>query len=75
MDDDREYRRHGYRYGMFGFPYGRMIFLIIIGIVLILWGISEFLGINLWHYIWPVIAVILGIMIILGAIFSQRRRY
>lgn len=71
MDDDREH----YRRGWFGFPYGHLVLPLIIGIILILWGLSDLLGIDLWHYIWPVIAIVLGILIILGGIFGRHRRY
>ena len=70
-DNDQEYQRHR----MYRFPYFRLIFLLIVGIVLILLGLSSLFGIDVWHYIWPVIAIILGLVIILGVIFGQRRRY
>lgn len=69
MDDDREY----YHRREFGFPYGRLIFPLIIGIILILWGVSDLFGIDLWRYIWPIIAIVLGILIILGAVFGRHR--
>lgn len=71
MDDDRE----PYHRGWFGFPYGHLILPLIIGIILIVWGLSDLFGIDLWHYVWPIIAIVLGILIILGAIFGRRRRY
>lgn len=71
MDDDREH----YRRGWFVFPYGHLVVPLIIGIILILWGLSDLLGIDLWHYIWPVIAIVLGILIILGGVFGRHRRY
>jgi Na+/citrate or Na+/malate symporter len=71
MDDDREH----YHRRWFGFPYGHLIWPLLIGILLILWGLSDLLGIDLWHYIWPAIAIVLGILVILGGIFGRRRRY
>ena len=57
------------------FPYGRIIFALIIGIILIFAGISALLGIDIWQYFWPIIAILLGILIIIGAIFGRHKRY
>lgn len=70
MDDDREYYR-----GWYGFSYWRLIWPILIGTVLILLGLSALLGIDIWQYFWPALAIILGLLIIFGAIFGRRRRY
>ena len=72
MDEDRKHRHH---HGWFGFPYGHLVWPLLIGIILILLGLSALLGINLWHYIWPIIAIVLGILIISGGIFSRHKRY
>ena len=71
MDDDHKH----YHRGWFGFPYGHLVWPLIIGIILILWGLSDLLGIDIWHYIWPILAIVLGILIILGGIFGRRRGY
>ncbi|MGZ7135861.1 MAG: hypothetical protein ACXVHY_08285 [Methanobacterium sp.] len=70
-DDEEDYYRH--RHNMF--PYGRLIFALIIGIILIFAGVSALLGIDVWQYFWPIIAILLGLLIIIGAIFGRRRRY
>ena len=63
----------------FGLPNGGMIAGVIFGIIVILAGLGLYLqetgyiG-NFWNILWPVIIVILGTLILLGAIYGQRRR-
>jgi len=71
MDNRREYRRNR----LFGFPYSHLIWPLVIGIILICAGLSDLIKIDIWHYIWPVIAIVLGILIIVGGIFSGKRNY
>ena len=71
MADDRQ----NYRYGWFGIPYARIFWPLLIGIILIILGVSALLGIDIWHYFWPIIAIIIGLLIIFGVILSPRRRY
>jgi uncharacterized membrane protein YvbJ len=68
---ERRYRR---RNDYFGFPNGGMIVGLIFGVVLILFGVSSFYGISLGRYIWPILIVIFGIMIAIGALSNSRRR-
>jgi hypothetical protein len=60
----------------FGLPNGGMIVGIIIGIIIILVGLSLFLqttyGITIDF--WPIILIIFGLLILAGAL-SRRRRY
>jgi hypothetical protein len=56
------------------FTYGRLIWPLLIGILLILWGFSDLFRIDFWRYIEPTIAIIPGILIILGVIFGYRRK-
>ncbi len=53
----------------FGLPNGGMIVGIIIGVIIILVGLSFFLHIEFW----PFIIIIFGVLIMLGAIFGRRR--
>ena len=63
----------------FGLPNGGMIVGIVIGVIIILVGLGLFLqatygiSINFWQYIWPFIIIIFGILILLGALYRQRR--
>jgi uncharacterized membrane protein YvbJ len=57
----------------FGLPHGNIIGPVIIGIILILVGLSSIYGFEIWRYLWPALIVIIGILIIVGAIYSTRR--
>jgi hypothetical protein len=54
----------------FGLPHGGAIFGLIIGVIIILWGISYIAEIDLW----PLIIIIFGILIVAGAIYKFGRR-
>jgi uncharacterized membrane protein YvbJ len=79
--DDREERyhhRHDRRYRhrdeAFGLPNGGMVVGLLFGLLLILFGISAYYGISLWKYLWPIIIVVVGILIIADAISNYARR-
>jgi len=63
----------------FGLPHGGMIVSLVIGIVIILVGLGLFLqitygiSINIWQYLWPLIIIIFGVLILLGGIYGRRR--
>jgi hypothetical protein len=64
----------------FGLPHGGAIVGLVIGIIIILVGLSQVPGIlpseiNLWDYIWPLVIIIFGILLIAGALYSYSRRY
>ena len=71
MDNRREYRRRR----LFGFPYGHLIWPFVIGIILICAGLSDLIKIDIWHYIWPAIAIALGILIIIGGLLGSKIEY
>jgi hypothetical protein len=56
----------------FGLPHGGAIFSIILGLIIILWGVREFLG---WSIDFgPFLIIIIGILIVGGAIYGITRR-
>jgi hypothetical protein len=62
----------------FGLPNGGMIVAIVFGFIIVLVGLGLFLEasgviISFWGYLWPVIILIFGFLIILGALFGRRR--
>jgi len=57
----------------FGLPHGGTIFGLIIGIIIIVVGISLLAGIDLEHA-WPLILLIFGVLIIGGAIYTLTRK-
>ena len=79
-DRNRRYRHHHrdrryrHRNEIFGLPNGGMIVGLLFGILLILFGVSAYYGVSLWRYLWPIIIVIVGILIIAGAISDYARR-
>jgi uncharacterized membrane protein YvbJ len=80
-DDERYHRRHHrddryyrQRQECFGLPHGNIIGPLIGGIILILIGVSAFTGFEIWQYFWQVIVIILGVLIIVGAIYGAMKR-
>ncbi len=61
----------------FGLPNGAAIVGIVIGIIIVLAGLSFFLQAtyNISITFWPIIIVIIGILIVAGAIYRSRHRY
>jgi hypothetical protein len=59
----------------FGLPYGNLIIGIIIGLILIIGGLSSIYGFQLpWQYIGSALIILIGILIIAGAIYRARRK-
>ena len=60
----------------FGLPHGGTIVGIIIGAIIILVGLTSFLQItyNINVEFWPFIIIIIGILILVGALFGRRRQ-
>ena len=75
--DKHHHRSHDYRKRQrdecFGLPHGNIIGPIIFGVILILVGLSSVYGFDIWQYIWPALIVIIGLLIIIGAIYRARR--
>lgn len=61
----------------FGLPHGGAIAGLVIGLIIILvgfsWLISRVAGIEI--DVWPVIVIIFGILILVGALYGLRSRY
>jgi hypothetical protein len=62
----------------FGLPNGGLIAGIVFGAIIIIVGLGLFLEssgfiVNFWNIFWPIIIVIIGILILLGALYRQRR--
>jgi uncharacterized membrane protein YvbJ len=58
----------------FGLPHGGAIVGLIIGMIIILVGVSSLLKIELWDYLWALLIVVVGILIVAGALYSYTRR-
>ncbi len=59
----------------FGLPYGGAIVGLVIGIIIILAGISWIAGIDIGRYIWPLVVIVFGILIVAGALYGYGRRH
>ena len=57
----------------FGLPHGGLIVGLILGIIIIIAGLSLLVGIALWFF-WPVILIIFGILIIVGVLYGLSRK-
>lgn len=61
--------------GCFGFPHGGLVFGLLIGAIIILMGLLSLLsGVEGLRFFWPLLIVILGVMITVGALYSLTRR-
>jgi len=59
----------------FGLPHGGAIIGLVIGIIIILVGLSMLPGIEIGKYIGAVLVIIFGILILAGALYRYSRRY
>ena len=62
----------------FGLPNGGMIASLIFGIIIVFVGLGLFLQAsnvieNFGNYIWPIILIIFGLLVLAGALFSRRK--
>jgi hypothetical protein len=63
----------------FGLPHGGMIVAVIFGVIILLVGLGSLLQasgyiFDFWQYLWPLIIVIIGVLVILGGLFGRRHR-
>ena len=58
----------------FGLPHGGAIVGLVIGIIIILAGISWLAGIDIGRYIWPLVVIVFGILIVAGTLYGYSRR-
>ncbi len=58
----------------FGLPHGGSIAGLVIGFIIILWGITHFLGEDFGEYLWPFIIIIFGTLMVAGALYTMGRR-
>ena len=58
----------------FGLPHGGSIAGLIIGFVIILWGLSSVLDINFGSYLWTIVIIIFGTLMVAGALYTMNRR-
>jgi len=59
----------------FGLPHGGAIVGLVIGIIIILVGLASLSGMDIGRYIWPLVIIVFGILIVAGALYGYSRRY
>ncbi len=62
----------------FGLPNGGAIVALVFGLIIVLVGLGLFLQasgyiVNFGNYIWPIILVVFGILIVAAALYGRRR--
>jgi len=55
----------------FGLPHGGAIAGLVIGIIIILAGLSALLHVD----VWPLVIIIFGVLVVVGALYRYSRRY
>ena len=58
----------------FGLPYGGAIAGVVFGLFIIIIGFAIFLGQDVWRWIWPFAVIVVGILIVAGALYGMTRR-
>ena len=64
----------------FGLPHGGVIAAVIIGAIIIIVGLSSLLSnvfhwnFEVWSSVWPMLVIVIGILIIAGAVYGMSRR-
>ena len=58
----------------FGLPHGGAIGGLVIGLIIILWGVTSVLGEDFGRLLWPIIIIIFGTLMAAGALYSMSRR-
>jgi hypothetical protein len=58
----------------FGLPHGGSIAGLIIGLIIILWGVTAVLDIDFGSYLWAFIIIIFGTLMVAGALYSISRK-
>lgn len=68
------HRRRSKENECFGLPNGGAIAGLVIGLIVILWGVTSVLHIDFESYLWALVIVIFGTLMVAGALYSISRR-
>ena len=58
----------------FGLPHGGAVVGIILGVMILILGFAWLANINIWRYLGPIAAIIVGVLIISGVAYRFSRR-
>lgn len=70
----RRYERRRYEDECFGIPQGGRIVGLVIGLIIIIAGVSWLLGYEFWNIFWPLIVIVVGVLIVVGALYRYVAR-
>ncbi|MCW4014926.1 MAG: zinc ribbon domain-containing protein [Candidatus Bathyarchaeota archaeon] len=59
----------------FGLPHGGSIAGLVLGLIIVLWGISSIFDIPFGSYLWALVIVIFGTLMVAGALYSMSRKH
>ena len=58
----------------FGLPNGGAIGGLVLGLIIVLWGVTSVLEIDFGSYLWALIIIIFGTLMVAGALYSMNRK-
>jgi hypothetical protein len=58
----------------FGLPHGGSIGGLVLGLIIVLWGITAVLDIDFGNYFWAFIVIIFGTLMVAGALYTISRK-
>ena len=58
----------------FGLPHGGSIAALVIGLIIILWGLTSVFGLDFGDYLWAFVIIIFGTLLVAGALYSMNRK-
>jgi len=58
----------------FGLPNGGAIAGLVIGLIIVLWGVTSVLDMDFGSYLWAIIIIIFGTLMVAGALYTMNRR-
>jgi len=70
----RRYERRRYEEECFGIPQGGRIVGLVIGLIIIIAGVAWLLDYSVWDILWPLIVIVIGVLIVVGALYRYVAR-
>jgi len=69
----RRYERRKAEQECFGLPNGGLIAAVVIGVIIIIWGVSMLSGYDFGGHFWYMVLIIIGVLMVVGAIYRSTR--
>jgi tetrahydromethanopterin S-methyltransferase subunit E len=57
----------------FGLPHGGSVAGLVIGLIIILWGVTSVLDVDFGSYLWALVIIIFGTLMVIGALYKMKR--